>query len=324
LFVAFMAHNAPSFFPTPALDHAAAGLSAGVVAVLCMHPLDLLKVKFQVATTSPRGGAGRQIIDSLRAIKTNDGWAGLYRGVGPNIAGNAASWGLYFLFYNMLKKRAADSGDPNSPLSAGQYLLFSAEASAVTAVLTNPIWVVKVRMFTTTANSAVAYTSLWDGLKSITKTEGVAGLFKGTSLALFGVSNGAIQFTTYENMKKWGFERKRRKLLESGAPPSSGDDKLSNTAYTIMSGASKLWALTLTYPYQVVRSRLQNNATAHLYPTITATIKRTWAEEGTRGFYRGLGTNLVRVLPGTCVTFVVYENLAWLLRTTAANRAAQH
>lgn len=39
-----------------------------------------------------------------------------------------------------------------------------------------------------------------------------------------------------------------------------------------------------------------------------------------RGFYRGLGTNLVRVLPGTCVTFVVYENLAWLLRTTAARR----
>jgi solute carrier family 25 folate transporter 32 len=28
----------------------------------------------------------------------------------------------------------------------------------------------------------------------------------------------------------------------------------------------------------------------------------------------------VRVLPGTCVTFVVYENLAWLLRSTAAKR----
>ncbi len=39
-----------------------------------------------------------------------------------------------------------------------------------------------------------------------------------------------------------------------------------------------------------------------------------------RGFYRGLGTNLVRVLPGTCVTFVVYENLAWLLRSTAVRR----
>ena len=30
----------------------------------------------------------------------------------------------------------------------------------------------------------------------------------------------------------------------------------------------------------------------------------------------------MRVLPGTCVTFVVYENLAWLLRTTAARRGS--
>ena len=64
----------------------------------------------------------------------------------------------------------------------------------------------------------------------------------------------------------------------------------------------------------------QNNATAHLYPTIPACIRKTFADEGARGFYRGLGTNLVRVLPGTCVTFVVYENLAWLLRTSAAAR----
>ena len=65
----------------------------------------------------------------------------------------------------------------------------------------------------------------------------------------------------------------------------------------------------------------QNNTTTHLYPTIPATIKRTWTKEGFQGFYRGLGTNLVRVLPGTCVTFVVYENLAYLLRNSAARRA---
>ena len=113
----------------------------------------------------------------------------------------------------------------------------------------------------------------------------------------------------------------------------------SNTAYTVMSGASKLFALAITYPYQVIRSRLQvrpvsscsslshafslttqNNATTHLYPDIPTTIKRTWQGDGIKGFYRGLGTNFVRVLPGTCVTFVVYENLAWLLRITAFRR----
>jgi solute carrier family 25 folate transporter 32 len=114
----------------------------------------------------------------------------------------------------------------------------------------------------------------------------------------------------------------------------------SNFAYTVMSITSKLAALALTYPYQVVRSRIQvrytrpfclgqfdpipdqDNGAIHQFPNIPATIKRTWSREGIRGFYRGLGTNLVRVLPGTCVTFVVYENLAWLLRTTAAKRLA--
>ncbi|KAI1785331.1 mitochondrial FAD carrier protein [Ganoderma leucocontextum] len=309
----------PSFFPTAALDHAFAGLGAGVVAVLCMHPLDLLKVKFQVATEKPQGGVGRAIWSSLKDIHARDGWKGLYRGVGSNVAGNASSWGFYFLFYHMLKQRAS-SGDPNYKLSPGAYLLCSAQASAVTAIMTNPIWVVKVRMFTTRSDDPTAYRSLWHGFSSIWRNEGIAGLYRGTSLALFGVSNGAIQFTAYEEMKRWGFDRKRRQFAKAGKEYTTADDKLSNTAYTVMSGASKIFALTSTYPYQVVRSRIQNNLTSHLYPTIPACIKKTWTEEGVRGFYRGLGTNLVRVLPGTCVTFVVYENLAWLLRSTATRK----
>lgn len=115
--------------------------------MLCMHPLDLLKVRFQVSTTSPPGGVGKQMWTALRDIKTRDGWKGLYRGVGPNIAGNASSWGLYFLLcvtllhpscvistddcwysYNMLKKRASHD-DVNFVLSSSQYLLCSAQAS---------------------------------------------------------------------------------------------------------------------------------------------------------------------------------------------------
>lgn len=78
-------------------DHAIAGTGAGVVAVLCMHPLDLLKIKFQVSTSKPEKGVGSRIYTSLRDIYQTRGVKGLYRGVGPNIAGNASSWGLYFL-----------------------------------------------------------------------------------------------------------------------------------------------------------------------------------------------------------------------------------
>lgn len=74
-----------------------AGLGAGIVNTLCMNPLDMLKVKFQVATSNPRGNAGSQIYYALKDIQQQYGWRGLYRGVVPNIAGNASSWGLYFL-----------------------------------------------------------------------------------------------------------------------------------------------------------------------------------------------------------------------------------
>lgn len=86
-----------SYFRTPALDHAVAGIGAGSAAVLCMHPLDLLKVKFQVATQSSQGrGVGKDIYYSLKEIWLQRGIKGLYRGLNANMAGNAASWGLYF------------------------------------------------------------------------------------------------------------------------------------------------------------------------------------------------------------------------------------
>ena len=42
------------------------------------------------------------------------------------------------------------------------------------------------------------------------KHEGIRGLYKGTLIAVIGVSNGAIQFMVYEELKKRGRERKVR------------------------------------------------------------------------------------------------------------------
>lgn len=64
-----------------------------------MNPLDLLKIKFQVNTGPQAGTIGMQMWLSLRDLHRSQGWKGLYRGLGPNIAGNASSWGLYFLLY---------------------------------------------------------------------------------------------------------------------------------------------------------------------------------------------------------------------------------
>jgi len=96
-----------SLFGTPAIDQAVCGIGAGCVSVLCMHPLDLLKVKLQVSSKPlasrvsyqhpsfpPLGSAA---LTSIKEILGKDGFLGLYRGLTPNMVGNAASWGFYFM-----------------------------------------------------------------------------------------------------------------------------------------------------------------------------------------------------------------------------------
>lgn len=78
-------------------------------------------------------------------------------------------------------------------------------------------------------SSPLILTGLSDGVREIYKTEGLKGLYRGTSLALFGVSNGAIQFMCYEELKRWGFERKRRQFAQAGREWTSNDDKLVST-----------------------------------------------------------------------------------------------
>ncbi|KAL5637255.1 hypothetical protein ACGC1H_001036 [Rhizoctonia solani] len=248
----------PSFFPTPAIDHAVAGLGAGTIAVLCVQPLDLLRIQLQVATSAPVSrNPLKTIWSSLSKIKAEHGVKGLYRGVGTNVAGNAASWGAYFWLYAAIKSKMFDSPDPRAPAPPMTNLIASAEASVITALLTNPIWVVKVRVFTTQPGQPGAYRGLWDGLSSIYRTEGWRGLYRGTSLALLSVSNGAIQFVAYEELKRMCFDQRRRRRRISATDSRPGDDRLSNTTYTIISAAAKLIAMTSMYPLQVVRSRMQ-------------------------------------------------------------------
>lgn len=63
-----------------------------------MHPLDLVKVRFQLAdSNAPRHKFGHALYDVLADSVRADGWRGLYRGLIPNLVGGAGSWGLYFL-----------------------------------------------------------------------------------------------------------------------------------------------------------------------------------------------------------------------------------
>jgi solute carrier family 25 folate transporter 32 len=59
---------------------------------------------------------------------------------------------------------------------------------------------------------------LADGLHRIIKYEGIRGLSKGTIMSIIGVSNGAIQFMAYEELKKVARRRRIKKYGQTDGP----------------------------------------------------------------------------------------------------------
>ncbi|KAL8737946.1 MAG: hypothetical protein Q9181_001209 [Wetmoreana brouardii] len=173
---------------------------------------------------------------------------------------------------------------------------------ALTAICTNPIWVIKTRMLSTASHRSGAYRSITHGTHEIYRTEGLRGFYRGLIPSLFGVSHGALQFMAYEQFKRYR------------ASYVGGEERdLSAMDYLCLSGASKVFAGTVTYPYQVVRARLQMYDAGQTYKSARDAVAQIWRQEGVGGFYKGLGPNLVRVLPSTWVTFLVYEKTKLLL-----------
>lgn len=289
-------------------EHLIAGVSGGLTSTLILHPLDLIKIRFavndgrMVSTPTYQG-----IWNAFSTILRQEGFQGLYRGVTPNLWGSGSSWGLYFLFYNGIKVKL-QGGDNSKALPASTHLLAACEAGVLTLFITNPIWVIKTRMCLQYGDNAeiksqnrVRYNGMLDALVKIYRAEGLAGYYKGIFPGILGVSHGALQFMTYEELKNRYNQYKKVPITT----------KLTTIEYLSFAAVSKLTAVSLTYPYQVVRARLQNQH--YTYKSSFDCMQQTWRYEGWRGFYKGLGTNLLRVTPATMITFLTYENVSHFL-----------
>lgn len=162
-------------------------------------------------------------------------------------------------------------------------------------------------MLSTVRGSQGAYTSMFEGISSIWKLEGFRGFYRGVGISMLGTSHGAVQFAVYDPLKQiWS-----RYFTSTTA----NEAKMSTTATLVLSAVAKIIAGTTTYPYQVVRSRLQaQDADVRFGRGIRGVVANVWHDEGLKGFYRGIAPNIFRVLPATWVTFLVYENVRWGLR----------
>ncbi|XP_078445845.1 nicotinamide adenine dinucleotide transporter 1, chloroplastic-like [Wolffia australiana] len=302
------------------LCNAAAGASAGAIAATFVCPLDVIKTRLQVyglpnITSSGRRSTRGLIFSSMQHIIENEGCRGLYRGLSPTILALLPNWAVYFTVYSKLKDLLESSENGEEQLSFGANMAAASGAGAATAITTNPLWVVKTRLQTQGMKTGVVpYRSVPSALLRISREEGIRGLYSGLLPALAGVSHVAIQFPAYERIKYY--------LAKKG---NTTVDQLSAGNVAIASSLSKVLASTMTYPHEVVRSRLQEQGHAmkgvKQYGGMVDCIRQVLHKEGVPGFYRGCATNLLRTTPAAVITFTTYEMIQRFLHRLVPSEA---
>lgn len=184
------------------------------------------------------------------------------------------------------------------------------------------------------AHSTWHYKSTLDAARQMYSSEGLASFYSGLSPALLGLTHVAVQFPTYEFLKK-SFTGQAM-----GESPAAGQDAHWSGILSA-SILSKILASTATYPHEVIRTRLQtqrrpvasgqsngaNGAQAAKpvepkYRGIVHTFRIILHEEGWRAFYAGLGTNMMRAVPAATVTMLTYEYIMRQLTLTRQEAAA--
>ncbi|KAF4210509.1 hypothetical protein CNMCM8980_000088 [Aspergillus fumigatiaffinis] len=328
------------------------GASAGVASGIVTCPLDVIKTKLQAQGGFLRRGGGvveaktlyRGMLGTGRIIWRQDGIRGLYQGLGPMLLGYLPTWAVYLAVYDRSREYFYQTTD-SWWLSRGYA---SITAGACSTIVTNPIWVIKTRLMSQSLKSNSEgytapwqYSSTWDAARKMYRTEGIKSFYSGLTPALLGLTHVAIQFPLYEYLKMaftgYGI----------GEHPDNGSSHwIGITCATFL---SKICASTLTYPHEVLRTRLQTQQRTSPAPSpegisfrggldhpqdrgrppgaassdgmpnrprytgVIRTCQTILREEGWRAFYSGIGVNLFRAVPAAMTTMLTYEYLRKLI-----------
>jgi len=305
------------------------------------YPLVNLSTRAAVQTKKQDLTIPQAIAKTIR----EEGLHGLYAGLNSSLAGIAVTNGVYYLFYEemrsvLMRRRGKTSNAPHA-LTTAEGIIAGVVAGSITTLATNPIWTVQTAQSTravklqsetggenddpSSSKVKTIKPSAMDAAREILKTDGIKGFWRGIGPALILVINPVIQYTTYERLVgvllAWRIAR--RGVTPTGKQGGLGRSSLSDWDLFMLGAVSKLVATGGTYPYIVVKSRLQ--AATHKYQSSLKAVLNILKTEGVSGLYAGLLPKLLQSVLTAAFMFVaqrrIYEFVKNLVLMAAERRA---
>ncbi|OLL22462.1 Succinate/fumarate mitochondrial transporter [Neolecta irregularis DAH-3] len=281
--------------------HLVAGGAAGLCEAMACHPLDTIKVRMQLSKRAkmpgvkPRGfiATGAQIIKRETPL-------GLYKGLGAVVTGIVPKMAIRFSSFEMYKSWLADDTGKLTGLAG----LAAGTTEAIAVVC--PMEVIKIRLQAQHHSMAdpldiPKYRNAAHAAYTVIKEEGFGALYRGVGLtALRQATNQAVNFTAYQEMKKWAKTYQPQYL------------ELPAWQHLLLGGISGAFGPMSNAPIDTIKTRIQrapNPEGLRGWTRFMAVSKDLFKNEGISALYKGLTPRILRVAPGQAVTFMVYEKV---------------
>jgi adenine nucleotide transporter 17 len=153
--------------------------------------------------------------------------------------------------------------------------------------------------------------SAWNTFLKILRDDGPASLWQGLVPALILVINPIIQYTVFEQT---------RGRLEKHRKTQGKSHHLSSLDIFLLGALAKLSATSITYPYIVVKSRMQLKQSKNddaRYNSVLDGFRKIINQEGIKGLYKGIETKIVQSVLTAALLFTAKEELfktaVWIL-----------
>ena len=309
--------------------HALAGAAGGIVAMSVTYPLIVLSTRAAVATKSESKSTSQAVLDIVK----REGIRGLYGGLNSSLLGIAVTNGVYYYFYERSRGTILNSREGSKALSTLESVLAGFIAGSATTIISNPIWVVQTSQAVrvdvpssdpTQPRQVEKKLGFFETIQKILDKDGVGAFWRGIGPALVLVINPVLQYTVFEQLKNMLIRRRTASLRASGA--GSKVAVLSDWDFFLLGALSKLVATGSTYPYVVMKSRLQaGHAESLKYKSSLHGLTTILKEEGFQGLYKGVGSKLTQSVLTAAILFAgqrrLYEITKRVVNQVASKKA---